>query len=63
MTILVPKNTNGAGYVNEISHHHLSKGYKDEYEVALQNGSNYVIIEAEYYKGKLFLIVEWLGGR
>lgn len=62
MTILVPKNVKGAGYVNEISHHHLSKGYKDEYEVVLQNNSDYAIIEAQYYKGKLFLVVEWLGG-
>ena len=62
MTILFPKNVKGAGYVNEISHHHLSKVYKDEYEVVLQNNSDYAMIEAQYYKGKLFLIVEWLGG-
>ena len=62
MTILVPKNKTGSGYVNEISHHHLTSGYKDEYEVVLQNDSEYAIIEAQYYKDKLFLIVEWLGG-
>lgn len=62
MTILVPKNVIGAGYVNEISHHHLTTGYNDEYEVVLQNDSEYAIIEAQYYKGKLFLVVEWLGG-
>ena len=62
MTILVPKNKIGAGYVNEISHHHLTEGYNDEYEVVLQNNSKYAIIKAQHYKGKLFLVVEWLGG-
>lgn len=62
MTILVPKNKIGAGYVNEISHHHLTEGYNDEYEVVLQNNSKYAIIEAQHYKDKLFLVVEWLGG-
>lgn len=62
MTILVPKNKNGAGYVNEISHHHLTTGFNDEYEVVLQNDSEYTIIESQYFKDKLFLVVEWLGG-
>ncbi len=62
MTILVPKNKKGAGYVNEVAHHHVTPGYNDEYEVVLQNDSEYAIIEAQYYQGKLFLVVEWMGG-
>ncbi len=60
MTILVPKGKRGAGYINDISHHHLIKK-GEEYEVVLQNNSDYGIIEAQYFKGKLFLVVEWLG--
>ncbi len=60
MTILVPKEKLGAGYINDISHHHLNK-ISNEYEVILQNNSDYGIIEAQYFKGKLFLVVEWLG--
>lgn len=51
-----------SGYVNKKSHHHLTTGYNDEYEVVLQNNSEYAIIEAQHYKDKLFLVVEWLGG-
>ena len=47
-------------YINDISHHHLNK-IGNEYEVVLQNNSDYGIIEAQYFKGKLFLVVEWLG--
>ena len=60
MTILVPKDKLGAGYINEISHHHLNK-IANEYEVVLQSNSKYDIIEAQYFNGKLFLVVEWLG--
>lgn len=61
MTILVPKNKKGAGYVNEISHHHIN-GMGEEYEVVLQNNSDYAIIEAQYCNDKLILVVEWKGG-
>ncbi len=62
MTILIPKDKYGAGYINDISHHHLNK-IGNEYEVVLQNDSEYGIIEAQYFKGKLFLVVEWLGAK
>ena len=45
-----------------MTHHHLNK-IGEEYEVVLQNNSEYSIIEAQYFKGKLFLVVEWLGAK
>lgn len=60
LTILIPKGKKGAGYVNDISHHHLN-GIGEEYEVTLQNHSCYTIREAQYFKGKLFLILLWEG--
>ena len=35
----------------------------DEYEVVLQSNSEYGIIKAQYFKGKLFLVVKWLGAK
>ena len=62
LTILIPKEKKGAGYVNDIAHHHLEPGFSDEYEVVLQKGSCYTIVEAQYYKGKLFLCVKYSSG-
>ena len=61
MTILVPQGVPGACYVNDISHHHLTKGFEDEYEVILQRSAEYSIMEAQYFDGKLFLCVEYKG--
>lgn len=64
MTILVPNGKTGAGYVNDISFFHLKEDEKekrDEFEITLQNDSEYAIIEAQYFKDKLFLVAEWLG--
>ena len=47
--------------VDSISYNKL-KYDKSEYEVILQNDSEYAIIEAQYFNKKLFLVVKWLGG-
>ncbi len=60
MTIIVPKNKKGAGYVNDISHHKINN-IGEEYEIILQKNSKYAIIEAQYFNKKLFLVLEWLG--
>lgn len=62
LTILIPEGQKGAGYINEISYNKAHAGENiggvkitEEYEVLLQNGSKYDILEAQIFKGKIFM--------
>ena len=69
MVILADSGRRGAGYISDISYNveHLGQnedGYllKNEYEVLLQKGSMFVIIEAQKFNQKTIIVVRWLGG-
>lgn len=69
MVILAPKNMFGAGYINDVSYNlaHLGEvenGHKlsQEYEILLQKGSRFSIIEAQKFIDKTILVVKWEGG-
>lgn len=69
MVILAPENMLGAGYIDDVSYNlaHLGEienGRKlsQEYEILLQKGSRFSIIEAQKFKGKTILVVKWEGG-
>lgn len=49
----------GALYADEISYNRLNGG-KPEYEITLQNGAEYRIIEAQRFKGKYIIVAEVL---
>lgn len=69
MVILAPGNMPGAGYIDDVSYNlaHLGEtenGRKlsQEYEILLQKGSRFSIIEAQRFKDKTILVVKWEGG-
>lgn len=69
MVILAPDNMLGAGYIDDVSYNlaHLGEienGRKlsQEYEILLQKGSRFSIIEAQKFKDKTILVVKWEGG-
>ena len=47
----------GAAYIEQISYNR-AKGKRSEYEVLLQNGAEYRIIEAQKFKGKYIVVAE-----
>lgn len=47
----------GAMYIEEISYN-KTKNLQSEYEVLLQSAQEYVIIEAQKFKGKTIVVVE-----
>lgn len=49
----------GALYVEEISYNHLNNK-PSEYEILLQNGAKYSIIEAQKFRGKTIIVAEVL---
>lgn len=49
----------GALYVEEISYNHLNNK-PSEYEILLQNGAKYIIIEAQKFRGKTIIVAEVL---
>lgn len=49
----------GALYVEEISYNHLNNK-PSEYEILLQNGAEYSIIEAQKFRGKIIIVAEVL---
>ncbi len=53
------KNKVGSMYVEEISYNRLNNK-KSEYEILLQNGVKYSIIEAQRFKGKTIIVAEVL---
>lgn len=66
MVILAPGNVHGAGYIDDISYNaaHLGETeewvLKKEYEVLLQKGSRFDIIEAQKFNGRTILVVRWV---
>lgn len=66
MVILAPGNVRGAGYIDDVSYNaaHLGETedwvLKKEYEVLLQKGSRFDIIEAQKFNGRTILVVRWV---
>ena len=67
MVILAPGNTAGAGYIDDVSYNAAHLGEKEgqwilqrEYEILLQKGARFDIIEAQKFKGKTILVVRWV---
>ncbi len=69
MVILAPENIAGAGYIDDVSYNaaHLGESeewvLKKEYEVLLQKGSAFAIIEAQKFNQRTIIVVRWLGGK
>lgn len=67
MVILAPGNVQGAGYIDDISYNAAHLGETEEwilqkeYEVLLQKGSRFDIIEAQKFNGRTILVVRWCG--
>ena len=69
MVIVAPGNMLGAGYIDDVSYNfshlgEIEKGNKlsQEYEILLQKGSRFSIIEAQKFMGKTIIVVKWEGG-
>ncbi len=67
MVILAPGNAVGAGYIEEVSYNAAYVGVKEgdwilqrEYEVLLQKGARFDIIEAQKFNDKTILVVRWV---
>lgn len=67
MVILAPGNTAGAGYIDDVSYNAAHMGVKEgewilqkEYEVLLQKGARFDIIEAQKFNEKTILVVRWV---
>lgn len=59
LVLIKRANQAGAAYVEEISYNRAN-GKKSEYEVLLQKGAEYRIIEAQKFKGKYIIVAEVL---
>ncbi len=57
LVLIKRANQAGAAYVEEISYNRAN-GKKSEYEVLLQKGAKYRIIEAQKFKGKYIIVAE-----
>ena len=61
MVILAPGGVAGAGYVDDISYKAQNFG-EHEYEILLQRGSEFVIMEAQKFDQKTIIVVRWEPG-
>lgn len=59
MVILAPGNIKGTGYIDDVSYNTLNGGDK-EYEILLQKGSEYRIIEAQKFNKTTIVVVRWI---
>lgn len=66
MVILAPGGFSGAGYIDDVSYNAAHIGEKEEwvlereYEILLQKGSRFDIIEAQKFNDKIIIVVRWV---